>query len=120
MLMVVTDVSMVSAAVIFRVQRGVTVRFAFISGSLIVNPCSDQSSTGGVDDLNSLLCVQRGPNSKSYWNEIKILTTVIEEELLAYTCTSDVACMRNEYSCWQVVRSIVLMNVIKYPTYILQ
>ena len=43
--------------------------------------CSDQSSTGGVDDLNSLLCVQRGPNS------------VVEPELLAYT--SDVACVTN-------------------------
>ena len=97
-----------------------TVRFAFISGSLVINPRSDPSSTGGVDDLNSLLCVQRGHNSKSYPNEIKIFTTVVEEELMSYTYTSDVACMRNECSGWQVVRSVVLMNVIKYPTYILQ
>ena len=51
------------------------------SSVVVVNPCSDQSSTGGVDDLNSLLCVQRGPNS------------VVEPELLAYT--SDVACVTN-------------------------
>ena len=32
------------------------------SSVAVVNPRSDQSSAGGVDDLNSLLCVQRGLN----------------------------------------------------------
>ena len=59
----------------------------------VVNPCSDQSSTGGVDDVNSLLCIYRGPNSKSYRNETKILGAVVEPGLLAYT--SDVACEMN-------------------------
>ena len=55
----------------------------------VVNPRSDQSSAGGVDDLNSLLCVQRGLNSKSCGNETKILAAVVEPELLA--STSDLA-----------------------------
>ena len=56
--------------------------FGMVESSVaIVNPCSDQSYTGGVDDLNSLLCICRGPNSKSYRNETKILTAVVEPEL---------------------------------------
>ena len=65
----------------------------FESFVAVVNPCTDQSSTSGVDDLNSLLCIYRGPNSKSYWNETKILAAVVKPELLANT--SDVASVIN-------------------------
>ena len=34
---------------------------------------SDQSSSGGLDDLNGLLCAQRGLNSKSFRNKAEIL-----------------------------------------------
>ena len=57
----------------------------------VVNPRSDQSSAGGFDDLNSLLCVQRGLKSKSCWNKAKTFAAVVEPELLSYT--SDVACV---------------------------
>ena len=57
----------------------------------VVNPRSDQSSTGGFDDLNSLFCVQRRLKSKSGRNKAKIFAAVIEPELLSYT--SDVACV---------------------------
>ena len=51
---------------------------------------SDQSSTGGLDDLNGLLCVQRGLKSKSSRNKAKIFTAVVEPELLSYSsfCTT--------------------------------
>ena len=58
----------------------------------VVNPRSDQSSTGGFDDLYGLLCVQRGlVKSKSSRNKAEILAAVIEPELLSYS--SDVACV---------------------------
>ena len=62
--------------------------------------------SGGVDDLNSLLCIYRAPNS--YRNKIKILTAVVEPELYIWRC------FRNKCSSWRVVRSVVLMNVIKW------
>ena len=46
---------------------------------------SDQSSTGGLDDLNGLLCVQRGLKSKSSRNKAKIFAAVVEPELLSYS-----------------------------------
>ena len=39
------------------------------SSVTVVYPRSDQSSTGGLDDLNSLLCVQRGLESKRMGRE---------------------------------------------------
>ena len=56
-------------------------------------PCSDQTSAGRVDELNSLLCVQRRLNSKPCRNETKILVAVVEPELLTYT---DVACITTD------------------------
>ena len=60
----------------------------------IVYPRFDQSSAGGFDDLDGLLCVQRGLKFKSSRNETKIFAAVIEPELLSYssdsTCVSDV------------------------------
>ena len=58
----------------------------------VVNPRSDQSSTGGFDDLNGLFGVQwREFKSKSGRNKTKIFAAVIKPELLSYT--SDVACV---------------------------
>ena len=48
----------------------------------VVNPRFDQSSAGGFDDLDGLLCVQRGPKSKSGRNETKIFAALVEPELL--------------------------------------
>ena len=55
----------------------------------VVNPRSDQSSTGGFDDLNGLFGVQRRLKSKSGPNKAKIFAAVVKPELLSYT--SDVA-----------------------------
>ena len=49
----------------------------------VVYPCSDQSSTGSLDDLNGLLRVQRGLKSKSSRHEAKILAVAVEPELLS-------------------------------------
>ena len=57
----------------------------------VVYPRSDQSSTGGLDDLNDLLCVQRGLKSKSSRNKAKIFVAMVEPELLSYS--SDVTCV---------------------------
>ena len=51
----------------------------------VVNPRFDQSSAGGFDDLDGLLCVQRGPKSKSGRNETKVFAAVVEPELLSYS-----------------------------------
>ena len=51
----------------------------------VVYPRSDQSSTGGLDDLNGLLCVQRGLKSKSSRNKAKIFAAMVEPELLSYS-----------------------------------
>ena len=61
------------------------------SSVTVVYPRSDQSSTGGLDDLNGLLCVQRGLKSKSSRNNAKIFAAVVEPELLSYS--SDVTCV---------------------------
>ena len=58
----------------------------------VVNLRSDQSSAGGFDDLNGLLCVQRGLKSKSSRNKAEVLTAVVEPELFSY---SDVACVND-------------------------
>ena len=55
------------------------------SSLTVVNPRFDQSSAGGFDDLDGLLCVQRGPKSKSGRNETKIFAAVVEQELLSYS-----------------------------------
>ena len=51
----------------------------------IVYPRFDQSSAGGFDDLDSLLCVQRGVKFKSSRNETEIFAAVIKPELLSYS-----------------------------------
>ena len=61
------------------------------SSVTVVYPRSDQSSTGGLDDLNSHLCVQRELRSKSSRNQAKIFAAVVEPELLSYS--SDVTCV---------------------------
>ena len=55
----------------------------------VVDPGSDQSSAGRLDDLDSFLCVQRGLNLKSSWHKAVIFAPVVEPQLLAYL--SDVA-----------------------------
>ena len=60
----------------------------------VVNPRFDQSSAVGFDDLNGLLCVQRGLKSKTGRNKTEIFAAVVEPELLSYTsdgtCVTDV------------------------------
>ena len=58
----------------------------------IVYPRFDQSSAGGFDDLDGLLCVQRGLKFKSCRNETKIFAAVIEPELLSYSSDSTCVC----------------------------
>ena len=60
----------------------------------VVDPRFDQSSTGGFDDLNGLLCVQRGLKSKTGRNKTEIFAAVVEPELLSYT--SDGTCVTDE------------------------
>ena len=40
----------------------------------VVNPRFDQSSAGGFDDLNGLLCVQRGLKSKTGRNKTETIS----------------------------------------------
>ena len=54
----------------------------------IIYPCFDQSSAGGFDDLDGLLCVQRGLKFKLGRNKTVIFTTVIKPELLSYSSDS--------------------------------
>ena len=61
------------------------------SSVTVVYPRSNQSSTGGLDDLNGLLCVQRALNTKCSRNKTEIFTAVVEPELLSYS--SDVTCV---------------------------
>ena len=51
----------------------------------VVYPRFDQSSAGGFNDLDGLLCVQGGHKSKSGRNETKIFAAVVEPELLSYS-----------------------------------
>ena len=47
----------------------------------VVYPRSDQSSTGGLDDLNGLLCVQRGLKSKSSRTRPRSLQDPLKETM---------------------------------------
>ena len=59
----------------------------------VVYPRSDQSSAGGRDDLDGLLCVQRRLKFKSGRSETEIFVAVVEPELLSYS--SDGTCVTN-------------------------
>ena len=48
----------------------------------------DQTSAGGFDDLDGLLCVQRRLKFKSGRNETVVFAAVVEPELLAYSSDS--------------------------------
>ena len=54
----------------------------------IIYPCFDQSSAGGFDDLDGLLCVQRGLKFKPGRNKAVIFTAVIKPRLLLYSSDS--------------------------------
>ena len=56
----------------------------------VVYPRFDQTSAGGFDDLDGLLCVQRRLTFKSGRDETVVFAAVVEPELLAYS--SDSAC----------------------------
>ena len=45
----------------------------------VVNPRFDQSSAGGFDDPNGLLCVQRGLKSKTGWKKTEIFAAVVDK-----------------------------------------
>ena len=68
------------------------------SSVAVVYARSDQSSTRGLDDLNGLLVVQQGLNSKSFWDKAEIFAAVAEPELLSYS--SDVTCV-TEIVLWK-------------------
>ena len=57
----------------------------FESSVTVGYPRSDQSSAGGLDDLDGLLCVQRRLKFKSGRNETEIFAAVVEPELLSYS-----------------------------------
>ena len=44
----------------------------------------NQMSAGGLDDADSLLCIQRGLDLKSGWDKTEVFTAVVKPELLAY------------------------------------
>ena len=54
----------------------------------VVYPRFDQTSAGGCDDLDGLLCVQRRLKFKSGRNEAVVFAAVVEPELLAYSSDS--------------------------------
>ena len=54
----------------------------------VIYPHSDQTSAGGFDDLDGLLCVQRRLKFKSGRNETVVFAAVVEPELLAYSSDS--------------------------------
>ena len=54
----------------------------------VVYPRFDQTSAGGCDDLDGLLCVQRRFKFKSGRNEAVVFAAVVEPELLAYSSDS--------------------------------
>ena len=56
----------------------------------VVYPRFDQTSAGGFDVLDGLLCVQRRLKFKSGRDETVVFAAVVEPELLAYS--SDSAC----------------------------
>ena len=61
---------------------------AFESSVAIIYPRFDQSSAGGFDDLDGLLCVQRGLKFKLGRNKAVIFTSVIKPEFLSYSSDS--------------------------------
>ena len=56
------------------------------SSVTVVYPRSDQSSTGGLDNFNGLLCVQRGLKSKPSRNKAKIFASMVEPEANQSCC----------------------------------
>ena len=54
----------------------------------VVYPRFDQTSAGGCDDLDGLLCVQRRLKFKSGRNEAVVFVAVVEPEFLAYSSDS--------------------------------
>ena len=50
----------------------------------VVDSGFNQTSAGGLDDADSLLCIQRGFDLKSGWNKTEVFTAVAKLELLAY------------------------------------
>ena len=48
----------------------------------VVDSGFNQTSAGGLDDADSLLCIQRG--LESGWNKTEVFTAVVKPELLAY------------------------------------
>ena len=54
----------------------------------VVYPRFHQTSAGGFDDLDGLLCVQRRLKFKSGRNETLVFAAVVEPKLLAYSSDS--------------------------------
>ena len=50
----------------------------------VVDSGFNQTSAGGLDDADSLLCILRGLDLKSGWNKTEVFIAVIKPELLAY------------------------------------
>ena len=50
----------------------------------VVDSGFNQTSAGGLDDADSLFCIQRGLDLKSGWNKTEVFIAVIKPELLAY------------------------------------
>ena len=50
----------------------------------VVGSGFNQTSAGGLDNADSLLCIQRGLDLKSCWNKTEVFTAVVKPELLAY------------------------------------
>ena len=101
-------VSTTRAGVIFRVKWIVFVRrWCYKSGPLNY-PRFEQTSAGGFDDLDGLLCVQRRLKFNSGRNETVVFAVVVEPKLLTYS--SDIY-LPNWCNCSQVVRSVVQENV---------
>ena len=50
----------------------------------VVDSGFNRTSAGGLDDADSLLCIQRGLDLKSGWNKTEVFTAVVKPDLLAY------------------------------------
>lgn len=79
---------MVSVVSVCHVVVVVFVFGALESSVTIIYPRFDQSSAGGFDDLDGLLCVQRGLKFEPGRNKAVIFTAVIKPELLSYSSGS--------------------------------
>ena len=64
---------------------------AFEASVAIIYPRFDQSSAGGLDDLDGLQCFRQGLKFEPGRNKVVIFTAVIKSELLSYS--SDSACV---------------------------